>query len=85
MCVTRSSGRAESRTPRMPSALRLIVNARIATGDERRPWADAILLDGARVVSIGASAALRKEAPEAEVVDARGAEVARDGAPFRDS
>jgi len=32
------------------SSLRLIVNARIATGDPRRPWADAALLDGGRVV-----------------------------------
>ena len=62
---------------------RLIVNARIATGDPRRPWADAMLLDGPRVVAIGASAALRKQAPDAEVTDARGAEVAADGAPFK--
>lgn len=63
---------------------RLIVNARVATGNPRRPWADAMLLDGARVVEVGASAALRKRAGDAEVVDARGAEVAPDGAPFRD-
>lgn len=62
---------------------RLIVNARIATGDARRPWADALLLDGDVVVRIGASAALRKEAPDAELVDARGADVAPDGTPFR--
>lgn len=61
---------------------RLIVNARIATGDPRRPWADAMLLDGSRVIEVGASAALRKRAGDAEVVDARGAEVAPDGAPF---
>ncbi len=58
---------------------RLIVNARIATGDPRRPWADAMLLDGDTVVEIGTSAALRKRAGDAEVVDARGAEFARDG------
>jgi hypothetical protein len=64
---------------------RLIVNARIATGDPQRPWADAMLLDGEQVVAVGASAALRKQAPNAEVIDARGAEVARDGAPVRGS
>jgi predicted amidohydrolase YtcJ len=52
---------------------RLIVNARIATGDPRRPWADAMLCEGERVIAIGASAALRKRAPDAEVVDAGGA------------
>lgn len=62
--------------------LRLIVNARIATGDPRRPWADAILLDGDRVVAVGASAELRKRATGAETVDAGGAEVKADGAPF---
>ncbi len=61
---------------------RLIVNARIATGDPRRPWADAMLLDDERVVRVGASAALRKEAPGAEVIDARGALVTPDGAPY---
>ncbi len=53
---------------------RLVVNARIATGDARRPWADAMLLDGDKVVAIGKSAELRKLAPRAEVVDAHGAE-----------
>ena len=61
---------------------RLIVNARIATGDPRRPWADAMLVDGNRVIAIGSSAALRKRAPEAEVVDANGGAVQPDGAPF---
>lgn len=61
---------------------RLIVNARIETGDPRRPWADALLLDGDRVLAVGGSAELRKRAPDAEVVDARGAAVSPDGAPF---
>lgn len=62
---------------------RLIVNARVATGDPRRPWADAILLEGDRVVAVGQSAALRKRAGDATVIDAQGAEVAADGSPFR--
>ncbi len=61
---------------------RLIVNARIATGDPRRPWADAILLEGATVIAMGASAALKKRAGDAEVIDAKGAVVENDGAPF---
>ncbi|HVG84759.1 MAG TPA: hypothetical protein VM820_09580 [Vicinamibacterales bacterium] len=51
---------------------RLVVNARIATGDARRPWADALLMEGDRVVAVGSSAELRKRAPTAEVMDARG-------------
>jgi predicted amidohydrolase YtcJ len=62
---------------------RLIVNARIATDDPRRPWADAILLDGDRVIAVGQSAALRKRAGDATVIDAKGADVAADGSPFR--
>ncbi|MBX3173855.1 MAG: hypothetical protein KF709_05550 [Gemmatimonadaceae bacterium] len=65
--------------------LRLIVNARIATGDPRRPWADAMLIEDGRVLATGASAALRKRAQLAEVVDAQGAEVSADGAPFNES
>jgi predicted amidohydrolase YtcJ len=61
---------------------RLVVNARIATGDPRRPWADALLMEDGRVVATGSSAELRKRAPDAEVVDARGADVGRDGAPY---
>ena len=61
---------------------RLIVNARIATGDPLRPWADAMLLDGTTVIAMGASAALRKRAGDAEIIDAKGAVVQADGAPF---
>jgi predicted amidohydrolase YtcJ len=64
------------------AARRLIVNARIATGDPRRPWADAMLLEGSTVIAMGQSAALRKRAGDAEVIDAKGAVVEPDGAPF---
>ncbi len=54
----------------------VIVNARIATGDPRRPWADGAALAGARVVHVGSSAEARKLAPAtARVVDAEGAEL----------
>ncbi|MDE3171555.1 MAG: hypothetical protein KGN74_00655 [Gemmatimonadota bacterium] len=58
---------------------RLVVNARIATGDARRPWADAAALAGDRVVAMGSSAEMRKLAPAgAAVTDARGAELRPD-------
>ncbi len=64
------------------AGLRLIVNARIETGDPRRPWADAMLLEGTTVLETGQSAALRKRAADAEIIDAKGAVVSPDGAPF---
>jgi predicted amidohydrolase YtcJ len=49
-----------------------IVNARVWTGDPRRPWADAVLVSGDRVVLVGTSAEVKKRAGSALVVDARG-------------
>ena len=52
----------------------LIVNARIATGDPRRPWVDAVVYDGTTVLAIGSSAELRKRfGATTHVVDAKGA------------
>lgn len=49
-----------------------IVNARVFTGDARRPWADAVLVRGGRIEAVGSSADIRKRAgPTARVVDAR--------------
>lgn len=51
----------------------LIVNARVRTGDPRRPWADAVLVQGGVLVAIGSSADLRKRArARAMLIDARG-------------
>ena len=50
-----------------------VVNARVWTGDARRPWADAIAAQGDRLVAVGSSAEVRK------LVDAR----ARAGASVR--
>ncbi len=48
-----------------------IVNARVWTRDERRPWADAVLVRGDRIVAVGSSAELRKRGGAATtVVDA---------------
>ena len=50
-----------------------VVNARIWTGDPRRPWADALAAEGERLVAVGSSAEVRKLATEAtRVIDARG-------------
>ena len=73
---------ADEPVPPAEPGRRLIVNARIATGDPRRPWADALLLDADQVVQVGASAELRKRAPDAQVIDARGAEWSPRGHPL---
>jgi hypothetical protein len=49
-----------------------IVNARVWTGDENRPWADAVLVRGARIVGVGSSSEIRKRAGAgATIVDAK--------------
>jgi predicted amidohydrolase YtcJ len=53
-----------------------IVNARVWTGDTRRPWADAVAVDGARIAAVGSSAEIRKLAgAQTRVIDAHGAMV----------
>jgi predicted amidohydrolase YtcJ len=50
-----------------------IVNARVWTGDEGRPWADAVAVSGDRIAAVGSSAEIRKLAPAgARVIDASG-------------
>ncbi len=50
-----------------------IVNARVWTGNPRRPWADAVAVRGDRLAAVGSSAEVRKLAgPTARVVDAAG-------------
>ena len=53
----------------------VIVNARVWTGDPRRPWADAVAIDGDRIAAVGSSAEIRKLAGSARVIDAKGAMV----------
>lgn len=53
-----------------------IVNARVWTGDARRPWADAVAVDGAHIAAVGSSAEVRKLAGAGtRVIDAHGAMV----------
>src|SRR3712207_2511821 len=50
-----------------------VVNARVWTGDPRRPWADAVAASGDRLVAVGSGAEVRKlVTPDTRVVDARG-------------
>ena len=49
-----------------------VVNARIWTGDSRRPWADGLAVRGDRIAAVGSSAEVRKLAKDAEVIDAQG-------------
>ena len=50
-----------------------VVNARVWTGDPRRPWADAIAVDGDRITLVGTSAEVKKLAtPSTRVIDAGG-------------
>ncbi|MEO7457801.1 MAG: amidohydrolase [Gemmatimonadaceae bacterium] len=50
-----------------------IVNARVWTGDPRRPWADAVLIRGERIELVGSSAEVKKRAGTAtRTIDAAG-------------
>ena len=49
-----------------------VVNARVWTGDTTRPWAEALAVRDDRIAAVGSSAAVRKLAGSARVVDAGG-------------
>ena len=56
-----------------PTTSLAIVNARVWTGDPRRPWADAVAITGDRIGAVGSSAEVMKTVSEAtRVVDAKG-------------
>jgi predicted amidohydrolase YtcJ len=57
-----------------PSVSVAIVNARVWTGDPKRPWADAVAVTGDRITAVGSSAEVRKLASTVtRVIDANGA------------
>ena len=69
-CTTVSS--SSSTTLELTPTL-AIVNARVWTGDARRPWADAVAVTGERITAVGSSAEVRKLArPTTRVIDAKG-------------
>jgi len=53
-----------------------IVNARVWTGDARRPWAEAVAVSGDRIAAVGTTAEIRRAAsgaPGSRTIDAHGA------------
>ena len=63
-------------TTRDQSVTLAVVNAKIWTGDPRKPWADAVALRGERFAAVGSSAEVRKmTTAKTRVIDARGAMV----------
>jgi predicted amidohydrolase YtcJ len=56
----------------IPSEVSLaVVNARVWTGDARRPWADAVLVRGAIIDTVGSSAEVKKRVDgDTRVIDA---------------
>lgn len=66
-------------TPPAPPGTVAVVNARVWTGDPRRPWADALVARGDRVLFVGSAAEARKltrDAPDVRLIDAAGRFVA---------
>jgi predicted amidohydrolase YtcJ len=61
-----------SMTDGQPPVSLAVVNARVWTGDTRRPWADAIAVRGDRIAAVGSSAEVRKMSGGARVIDAHG-------------
>ena len=62
-----------SGSDRVPGGVTLaVVNARVWTGNEQRPWVDAVAMTGDRITAVGTSAEVRKLAGSAEVIDAQG-------------
>jgi predicted amidohydrolase YtcJ len=56
-----------------PVAALAIVNARVWTGDPRRPWADGVLVRGDHIDAVGSAAEVRKRAgAAAKVIDVNG-------------
>ncbi|HKG93124.1 MAG TPA: amidohydrolase, partial [Gemmatimonadaceae bacterium] len=50
-----------------------VVNARVWTGDSRRPWADAVAVRGDRIAAVGSSAEVKKMAgADTRVIDGGG-------------
>src|SRR5690349_11546559 len=63
---------SDSSGPRSGPITLAVVNARVWTGDSARPWAEALAVRDDRIATVGSSAAVRKLAGNARIVDARG-------------
>ncbi len=73
-CTMRSNATPGDSAAAGASAVTLaVVNAKVWTGDSRRPWADAIAVSGDRIAAVGSGAEVRKLAGSgARVIDAGG-------------
>ncbi len=58
--------------PTAPRVTLAVVNAVVWTGDPARPQAEAVAIDGERIVAVGTTAQIRALAGTAEVIDAGG-------------
>src|SRR5579885_3218351 len=68
-----STNRSASKASSSGTPTLAVVNARVWTGDARRPWADAVAITGERISLVGTSAAVKKlVGPSTRVVDAKG-------------
>jgi len=57
-----------------PAADTIITNAKVYTVDARQPWAEAVTVQGSRILAVGsAKQALRRQGPGTRVIDAGGA------------
>lgn len=73
LLMTLPASAAVAQRPGSDSGRIAVVNARIWTGDPRRPWADGLLADGERLALVGSSAEVRKAVtPTTRVIDAGG-------------
>src|SRR6516165_5788193 len=73
LAIALVSAGASTRAQSAPVSL-VVVNGRVWTGDDSRPWAEAVAVRGDRIAEVGSSAAIRKLAgKDARVVDAHGA------------
>ena len=71
-CAMRSSGSSATSDGAEPVTL-AVVNARVWTGDPRRPWADAVAVRGDRIAAVGSSAEVKKMAGAGtRIVDGQG-------------
>jgi len=72
MTSQRSSSTGQTDSTQAAPVTLAVVNARVWTGDSTRPWAEALAVRGERIASVGSSAAIRKMAGAARVIDASG-------------
>ena len=73
LAISMNAHRSDATTAPAAAPSLAVVNARVWTGDARRPWADAIAIDGDRISAVGSSAEVKKLVGQStRVIDARG-------------